>query len=275
MPGTMNDFFMFLTGLMTEHADFFEAIGLAMFRGFAVILISWFGVKSALASASGGVNVFQFDRFADLLITIAFGFGMITYYSRPIPGFGVSFYHLVIDQGLVLANALNHGVMQTLWDRLDAVYLGTEQPALALAFNVVEFARYWTTVLLVVLAKGAVFAVISFGYIAASIAVLLGPLFIPFFIVPHMEWMFWGWVKSLIQYAFYPVVANAYVYVFGQLVVRFIDQHPPPYQGGTLVVLFVPLLFLLTSFTVGVLKVPSLVNSLFAGRSGESALPHF
>ena len=109
---TMNDLFAFLTRLMTEHAALFEHTGSVMFKGFAVILISWFGVKSALASASGGVNVFQFDRFADLLITIAFGFAMITYYSRPIPGFGVSFYHLIVDQGLALANTLNDGIVQ-------------------------------------------------------------------------------------------------------------------------------------------------------------------
>ena len=53
-------------------------------------------------------------------MTIAFGFAMITYYSHPIPGFGVSFYHLIVDQGLVLANQLNHALVQELWDRLNA-----------------------------------------------------------------------------------------------------------------------------------------------------------
>src|SRR5204863_6213743 len=100
-PSSMNDLFAFLTQLMTQHAGLFESMGVHMFRGFAVILIAWFGVKSALASASGSVaGVFHFDRFADLLITIAFGDAMITYYSQPIPGFGVSFYHLIVDQGL-------------------------------------------------------------------------------------------------------------------------------------------------------------------------------
>ena len=46
---------------------------------------------------------FHFERFASLLMTIAFGFGMITYYSQPIPGIGISFYHLIVDQGLDLA----------------------------------------------------------------------------------------------------------------------------------------------------------------------------
>jgi TrbL/VirB6 plasmid conjugal transfer protein len=271
----MNDLFAFLSQLMTEHADLFERTGETMFRGFAVILISWFGVKSALAAVSGSINVFQFDRFADLLITIAFGFGMITYYSHPIPGFGVSFYHLIVDQGLALSNELNAGIVQELADRLNRVYLGLEVPGLTMALNVMEGVRYLVTILVVVVAEAAVFAVISFGYVAAAIAVLLGPIFIPFFIVPHLEWIFWGWAKSLIQYAFYPVVANAYVFVFGNLVIHFVDSHPPPYEGATLFVLFGPLLFLLVAFTFGVLKIPSLVNSLFTGRSGESALPHF
>src|SRR5260370_34441253 len=103
----MNDLFAFLTQLMTEHAALFENMGSHMFRGFAVILIAWFGARSTLASASGGHGPgFHFDHFASLLMTIAFGFGMITYYSRLIPGFGVSFYHLFINQGLALANQL-------------------------------------------------------------------------------------------------------------------------------------------------------------------------
>src|SRR5579885_1028994 len=91
-----------------------------MFRAFAIILIAWFGVQNALSAASGGTNrAFEFDRFANLLVTIAFGFGMITYYSQPIPGMGVSFYHLIIDQGTNLANQLNHSMVQEIWDRLN------------------------------------------------------------------------------------------------------------------------------------------------------------
>src|SRR5688500_2818177 len=96
-PSSMNGLFAVIPHLKTQHADLFETMGARMFRDFAVILISWFGVKSALAAASGGHGPgLHFDRFASLLMTIAFGFGMITFYSRPIPGFGISFYHLII-----------------------------------------------------------------------------------------------------------------------------------------------------------------------------------
>src|SRR6266705_1366230 len=242
----MNDLFAFLTQLMTEHAGLFETMGSHMFRGFAVILIAWFGAQSALSAAGGGhASLVHFDRFAALLMTIAFGFGMITYYSRPIPGFGISFYHLIIDQGLNLANQLNHALVQEVWDRLTNLYWGMETPGLTLALNILEILRYFVTVLCILAAQAAVFAVIAFGYVAAAIAVLLGPIFIPFFIVPHMEWLFWGWLKSLIQYAFYPVVANAYVFVFGNLLIHFVDAHPAPWDGSTMLIFFFPLLLLL------------------------------
>ena len=271
-PSSLNDLFAFLTELMTRHAALFESVGANMFRGFAIILIVWFGVKTALSSASGGPG-FSLSQFASLLMTIAFGFGMITFYSRPIPGFGVSFYHLIVDQGLDLANRLNHSLVNEVWTRINSLYFGMETPGLSIAINALEIIRYTVTILCLVASMAAVFTVIAFGYVAAAIAVLLGPLFIPFFIVPQMEWLFWGWLKCLIQYAFYPVVANAYLFVFGNLLINFVDSHPPPYDGAMVLVLFFPLVMLLIAFTYGIIKVPSLVNSLFAGRSGDFVLP--
>jgi hypothetical protein len=275
-PSSMNDLFAMLTALMTQHAGMFETMGAHMFRAFAVILISWYGVKSALSAAGGGpIGGFHFENFANLLMTIAFGFGMITYYSNPIPGIGISFYHLIVDQGLNLANQLNHSIVQEVWDRLSSIYFGMEMPVLSLALNALQVLWYAVVVLCLLAAQACIFAVIAFGYVATAIAVMLGPIFIPFYIVPQMEWLFWGWLKSLIQYAFYPVVANAFLFVFGSLLIHFVDSHPPPYDGGKILVLFFPLVFLLIGFTYGILKIPSLVNSLFTGRSGESAIPHF
>lgn len=275
-PSMVNDLFAFLTQLMTEHASLFESLGYNMFRGFAVILIAWFGIKTALSSAGGGSGpLLNLDQFASLLITIAFGFGMITYYSKPLPGIGVSFYHLIIDQGQNLANQLNHALVQELWKRFNGLYFGMEAPGLSMLFNFLEILRYAVTAICLLLAQAAIFGVIAFGYVAAAIAVMLGPVFIPFFIVPGLEWLFWGWFKSLIQYAFYPVVANAYLFVFGNLLIHFVDAHPAPYDGAAMAVFFFPLVIMLISFIYGIFKIPSLVNSLFTGRSGESALPHF
>jgi len=273
-PSSMHDLFAFLTELMTQHAALFESMGQTMYRAFAIILIVWFGVKTALGSASGGSGrAFHFDQFAALLLNISFGFAMITFYSHPIPGIGVSFYHLIVDQALVLARQLDHGMVDEISDRLSNLYWGMESP-LNIVLNILEVVRYGITAFCILFAQAAVFGVIAFGYVATAVAVMLGPIFIPFFIVPHMEWMFWGWLKALIQYAFYPVVGQAYLFVFGNLLIHLIDSHPPPYDGATLALLFGPLVMLLISFTYGILKIPQFVNSLFTGRSGESAVPN-
>src|SRR6266581_3927568 len=158
-PSSMNDLFTFLTQLMTQHADIFETMGAHMFRGFAIILVAWFGAQSALSAAGGGhASLVHFDRLASLLMTIAFGFGMITYYSHPIPGFGISFYHLFIDQGLQLANQLNHTLLQEIADRLNNLYWGMESPGLSLALNILEALRYMVTVVCILAAQACVFA---------------------------------------------------------------------------------------------------------------------
>ena len=266
-PNAFSDLFAYLHQLMTANAPMFEALGNRLYSAFTVIIVCWFGVEWAL---KGGL---QMERFARMMLTISFGLAMTRFYSAPIPGFGVSFYHLIVDQGTELANQLNASMVSNIISRLDALYFSMETPGLSAIINVIEVIRWAVTILAIIAAAAAVFLVIAFGYIASAVCVLLGPVFIPFFIVPKMEWMFWGWLRALLQYSFYPVVANAYIYVFGNVLINFVDRAGGDFTGARIAVLFLPLLFLLIGFTWGLLKVPSLVNSLFTGKSGESALP--
>ena len=246
-----------------------------MFRGFAVILIVWFGVKARLGSAGGGTGpLFHFDNFADLLMTIAFGYAMITFYSTPIPGFGVSFYHLIIDQGQNLANQLNNSIVQEVWDRLTGLYWGMETPGLSLAFNIMEIIRYGRDLLCIIVAQAAVFTVIAFGVHRRRDRGAPGSDFHSLFHRAPHGMAFLGLARSLIQYAFYPVVANAYMYVFGNLLIHFVDSHPPPYDrdaSGALLPAGAALdrLYLRRRSRFRRWSIRS-----FTGRSGESALPH-
>lgn len=255
--------------LLTRHTDLFVEMGQNLFTSFAIILICWFGIRAALSSSDqeGG---FRLANFASLILTIAFGQAMITYYDRPLPAFGMSFKDLIVDQGIFLSNQIELASVNEVQLRLYEVIYTMEWPYL---LDVLSIIRYVLVALALILAQVAVLGVISFGYAALGVIVLVGPIFIPFFIVPRMEWLFWGWFRAFIQYAFYQVIAHAFVFVFGNLLIHFLDQYPPPFDGPRLAYLFVPFLFLLLSFIYGVLKVPSLVNGIFTGRSGESALP--
>ena len=255
--------------LLTRDGDLFLSLGTNLFRGLAILMIAWFGIRVALASAQGGAPL-PLGPFVSLLLTIAFGFAMITYYRAPIPGVGVSFTQLLTDQPLYLARQLEITQVQRLSDRLNELYLSLEQP---LVLNVSAFVGYFLVALAVTAARVALVAVIAFGLVATGVAVLVGPVFIPFFLVPQLEWMFWGWLKSLLQYAFYQVIAQAFVFIFGSFLINFLDAFPPPYTVDRLLVGGFHLVFLLAAFIYGLLKVPSLTHSLFSGSAGQSAFP--
>jgi len=255
--------------LLTRDGDLFLSLGTNLFRGLAVILLAWFGIRAALTSAEGRA-AFPLGQFATVLLTIAFGLAMITYYRTPIPGLGLSFTQLLTDQPIFLARQLEVTQVQQLSDRLNQLYLGMEQPSV---FNVTAIVGYFLVALAVTAARVVLLAVIAFGLVATGVAVLVGPVFIPFFLVPQLEWLFWGWLKSLLQYAFYQVIAQAFVFVFGRFLTNFLDAFPPPYTVDRLLVGGFQLIALLLAFTYGLLKVPSLTHSLFSGGAGESALP--
>ena len=109
--------FQAINNLLTQNLGFFDAMGQNLFRSFATILVVWYGVKSAL-SAAGGRHMFNFDNFASLLLTIAFGFAMVNYYSTPIPGMGASFHNLITDESQFLANKINQTELQTVEERI-------------------------------------------------------------------------------------------------------------------------------------------------------------
>jgi type IV secretory pathway VirB6-like protein len=255
--------------LLARDGDLFLALGTTLFRGLAVILIAWYGIRTALGSAEGG-SPLPLGQFATLMLTIAFGFTMITYYRAPIPGMGVSFTQLITDQPIFLARQLEVTQVQRLSDRLNALYLAMEQPSV---LNVSAIIGYFLVALAITAARVVLLAVIAFGLVATGVAVLVGPVFIPFFLVPALDWLFWGWLKSLLQYAFYQVIAQAFVFVFGSFLINFLDAFPPPYTVDRLLVGGFQLIFLLFAFTYGLLKVPSLTHSLFSGGAGESTMP--
>src|SRR6202042_2542401 len=85
---------------------------------------------------------------------------------------------------------------------------------------------YVVIIILLAAAQAIAIVVIAFGFIATAVCVLVGPIFIPFFIVPKLEWLFWGWFKCFIQYAYYQVIAAAVVFVIGNLILGILGLQP-------------------------------------------------
>jgi hypothetical protein len=270
------DFLQFIyqaiNNLLTQNLGFFDAMGQNLFRMFATILVAWYGVKSALSAASGR-HLLHFENFASLILTISFGFGMVNYYSNPIPGIGTSFHNLITDESQFLANRITQQQLQVVVDGVSEFESRLNSPTFG---DILGTAIYVVVIILLAAAQAIAIVVIAFGFIATAVCVLVGPIFIPFFIVPKLEWLFWGWFKCFIQYAFYQVIAAAVVFVIANLIVGVLRLGPPGTVSTSQLIGWFPVLFITFLAAIyALLKIPALTNHIFSGSSGGSSASIF
>ena len=244
-----------ISQLLSSHSAALQATGLDIFRGLATILIVWFGIKAAL-SASQGHGGFHFAKFADLILKI--------------PGTGYSFSDLITKEALSISGQIESDQTQVI---VDAV-TGEEQQLGAPpgSFNVLEDLTYLLIAVILAAMEAVAFAVIAYGYVASAVCVLIGPIFIPWFIVPKMDWLFWGWLKAFIGFSFYQVIASAFIFVFSKVLTSMF--HAIGNISITNAFTILPAL-LITLFVCiyGLVKIPELTSAILSGRTGTWVNP--
>ena len=116
----------------------------------------------------------------------------------------------------------------------------------------------------------------AFGVVATAVCILLGPVFIPFFIVPQLDWLFWGWLKAFIQYSFYQVVAAGVLYIVSQFTYGIIHAQITGLMSATDLMKISPVLLVTYIAAIyAIIKVPTLTSHIFSwhlGRLGGRAL---
>lgn len=256
-----------ISSLLTTYEPEFLRVGYSLFVAFATILIVWHGIRIMLSGESLGDHMFGF---AKLLLFIAFGYAIVAFYEAPIPGIGVSFSNLITDQAHQFANILDARSLELVFDHLDELWQRFVQPD---AWSILANLIYWLLLIVVTLAKVVSLAVVAFGLIASAVCALVGPIFVPFFIVPKLDFLFWSWFKAFIQYSFIPVIAFAFLMVFERFVFQFLTTIPPGITEDLYMIYGLQAFVVIGVFSVGILLVPSLTNSIFSGKGGESVLP--
>ena len=254
--------FQAITNLLTQNLGLFDAMGQRLFLALATILVAWFGIKVALS----GLQEDTFASFASFVLMLSFGYTMVFYYDSPIPGLGSPFHNLITNEAQYLSNQITVTQEQTLTDRLTSFETQLEQPGWT---NMIGTIVYTIIIVLAAACQAIAFVVVAWGLVALAACVLLGPIFIPFFIVPKLDWLFWGWFKAFLQFAFYQVVASAVVYVIANLLVSSLNVLQPGYVPSTNLLGLFPALFLTFLASIYTLtKIPDLTSAIFSGSSG-------
>lgn len=249
------------TAMVTNYGPTFGSIGLNAFRGIAIIRLCWEGFKIAFRTESA-------NKLAELLILVCIAYGSLVYYSNPIPGVGKSLTRVVTDAGSDLAQVIDTSTENNIGTALGQAMGNAGTSSWSIVTNSAAMVRFFILESILSVMQAAILGVIALGFIVTGILVLVGPIFLPFILVPHFEWMAMNWFRCLIQYSFYPVIGNAFVFVYGQIWLNYFSQFTFPMDSQTLAAAITVIVTMALAGVYGLFKVPVIVSHLFSGSSG-------
>uniref|UniRef100_E6PXZ8 TrbL/VirB6 plasmid conjugal transfer protein n=1 Tax=mine drainage metagenome TaxID=410659 RepID=E6PXZ8_9ZZZZ len=234
----------------------------------ATIMLVWFGVQEALASAHGGAG-FSMGRFLNLFMLLTFAYAMVNYYDSAIPGLGFSIKGFIDGGTANLVSVIGADGSTTMLNEIHAASSKTGPAMLTSMMSPYYSLVYFVVQFLLGALAAVVSAILAYGAIASTIIGLLGPIFIPFLVFDKLDWLFWGWLKAYLGFSFYKVVAAATMNVLSHVLTNYYVQVGQSVSDPATIVQALPLLILLVLVNVYILfKIPAMTQSLFGGHTG-------
>jgi hypothetical protein len=244
-----------------------DSLGLHMVLSLATIMLVWFGVQEALASAQGGPG-FNVARFLNFFMLITFAYCFVKFYNGAIPGIGYSLRGFISGGTSSLVDYIGHDSTQEVQDtiRTALAQVGDLSPSFTEPYKLL--CSFTVQIVLSVL-TALIAVIIAYGAIGATIIGLLGPIFIPWMVFDKTDFLFWGWLKAFLGFEFYKVVAAATMSVLSHLLISYLTSGAMNVDSPEKLVTLMPALLMLC-FIAGfiLLKIPAMTAALFSGHTG-------
>lgn len=255
-----------LDGIYGQYAGLLIADGQVLLISLSGILLVCYGVKHGI---TGGVAWFLVHYGFRILIAG----NLLAYYNVPtsiLGGYSVSGFFPAVAE--YYANLIgNAATADLMYNKIGLILHSVSQQKVGMA----DFAMIpvsWITQLLMWFLEAVTWGSTAIALVMTGILRILGPLFIPWMIFDAVNWLFWNWMKSLMQYSFFRVVAALVVLVVSGTMNHFIDQSlHGDYSLAHLAVLL-PQLVVVTAFSmVLALRSPQIVADLFQGGASAAS----
>jgi hypothetical protein len=244
-----------------------DALGLHMILALATIMLVWFGVQEALASAHGGPG-FSVGKFLSFFMVITFAYCFVKFYDSAMPGVGYSLKGFISGGTSSLVDFIGNDSTQEVQDTIHQAMgkIGGLSPSFTEPYTLL--CTYTVQVILSVL-TALIGVIIAYGAIGATIVGLVGPVFIPWMVFSKTEFLFWGWLKAFVGFEFYKVIAAATLSVISHLLITYLTSGAMNVDAPQRLITVMPgllILCLVAGFIL--LKIPTMTASLFSGHVG-------
>lgn len=203
-----------INNLMGVTSPAILAAGNNLWGGLAVIMLVWYGAQVALERR--GLDV---AGFVELVIGMSIPLGMLQFYQAAAPGLGLTTPEMIRGMG----GWLQEQIVSDGGTDLLARFMAFAEEVWELVsgtggwWAILDGVTRWLMTLFTLVVVAGVLAIaialglaqVIWGYFGLALGLLMGPIFIPWLMVPQLSWLFWGWLKTVVQYSFYGAVAAA------------------------------------------------------------------
>ena len=257
--------------VLTQNGTPFQQLGQNIFRTLAIVMIVIAGSRIAFSDHHA---LHKLRTLAGLVLLVWI---MITLYSTPsrLLG-GYSFSEAIPKTAFGMADLVGTTTQQQMLSKLNDISNGIQDMGEFSMLHARDFIIYLLITLLIAVLELAMFIVVGFGYLAIGAILVIGPILIPFVLVPRLDFLFWSWLKALIKYSFYPVVGNIILLGISQIMLSVLNTTLLS-QGltpGRIAVSMTQVPILAVVFLAGIysiFKIPSLVGDIFSGAANAGS----
>ena len=280
-------------GLMNTADGPLLAAGENLWLGLSAIIVTFHGLRTAFSGE--GWNAWETIK---LIMALSIPRGMLEFYAAPLPGLGLTFPQIIVQQGNWLNDIIVGDTGSRTWEWLQS-YLGDSWSTMSAQTSkhgllAILMSGGSRLLLLPVLAVSALltliivlvgYCYILFAQIAISILTLLGPLFIPWLIFSPLSFLFWSWFRMMLTYSLYAVVSGAVFRVMMQLIMTIGDtarnatnveamladlEDPATYSTsdiGPFILWSITYLLALLTCLLATFKIPEIAGGLVSGAA--------
>jgi hypothetical protein len=248
-----------------------DALGLHILLSLATIMLVWFGVQEALASAQGGPG-FNLAKFISFFMLITFAYCFVKFYDGSIPGIGYSLKGFISGGTSSLVDYIGSDSTQQVQDTIHTALskVGTMSPSLTEPYTLL---CTFTVQIVLGILTALIGVIIAYGAIGATVIGLLGPVFIPWMVFDKTDFLFWGWLRAFLGFEFYKVVAAATMSVMSHLLISYLTSGAMNVDAPQRLITLMPgLLILCIVAGFVLLKIPTMTATLFSGHTGGHGL---
>jgi hypothetical protein len=223
------------------------AAGYRLWGALAVILVVWHGLMAALGRGFSGDALFA------LIMGLLWPYVMLEAYDSPVAGLSLRTPQIIGGMGDWLLDRLANDAGERYWGALQSSMerwwqsltpgigggiIGVVVSAVTGGVQLAVQAALTLMILFLMAVSHALgLAHAMWARMALGIAILLGPVFIPWIMVPPLSWLFWGWVKGVVLYSLYGVIAPAAFRVTAEMGILVLNQIAPPISPASPAVL--------------------------------------